>query len=247
MQLLAIKTPLLKPGVNLFKLIKSLPIKDKDLLVLSSKVLALSQRRIIDLKTIKPKVQAKRLAKKYAISPALSQMIIKEADQIFGGVAKAILTKKNGYLVANAGIDLSNSPKGKAILWPAKPEAFAERVVKHFKSQKKMIGVIIADSTCQPLRRGTTAQAIAIAGFEGLIDERGQPDLFGKKMRLTFRNLADALATSAQVVMGERKDQKPFCLIRKTPVKFTQTPAKKLTEALKIPAKQCLFRNYHIS
>lgn len=247
MQLLTIKTPLLKPRVNLFKLITALPIKNRDILVLSSKVLALSQNRIIDLKTIKPKIQAKRLAKKYAISPALAQIILKEADQIVGGVKKAILTKKNGYLVANAGIDLSNAPKGKAILWPVKPEAFSQRVVMHFKSHRKNIGVIIADSNCQPLRRGTMAQALAIAGFEGLIDERGQPDLFGKKMRLTFRNLADALATSAQVVMGERKDQKPFCLIRKAPVKFTEIPAKKLTEAMKIPARQCLFKDYHIS
>ena len=46
-----------------------------------------------------------------------------------------------------------------------------------------------------PTRIGTTGIAIAVLGFEPVEDQRGKKDLFGKVLRVTFKAIADSLAT----------------------------------------------------
>ena len=50
----------------------------------------------------------------------------------------------------------------------------------------------------------------------------GKKDLFGRKNRFTQSNIADALAASAVVVMGEGNEQTPVAIIRNSPVCFTK-------------------------
>ena len=45
-----------------------------------------------------------------------------------------------------------------------------------------------------------------MAGFQPIRDERGKSDLFGNPMAVTQIGVADALASCAQVVMGERDE-----------------------------------------
>jgi len=66
-----------------------------------------------------------------------------------------------------------------------------------------------------PLRAGVTAAAVAYAGFKGVKDLRGTPDIFGKKLEVTLVNAADSLAAAAALCMGEGKEQSPLCVIEK--------------------------------
>jgi coenzyme F420-0:L-glutamate ligase len=214
-----------------------------DILVVSSKVVALSEGRIINYKILKPSKKAISLAKQYDLEPGFVELVLQEADKIFGGVKRAILTIKNNILIANAGIDHSNAPENHAILWLKNPSLSADNIRKEFKKILNVnIGVIISDSHCSPLRTGTTGFALATSGFDAVVDERGKPDLFGNKMRITQRAVADGLASAAVVVMGETDEKIPAVLIRYAPVKLTNQTSKSSTY---FPPNECLFSSIY--
>jgi len=117
-------------------------------------------------------------------------------------------------LIPSAGIDESNGD-GHYILWPKDPAASANNVRRYLKQRfgLKNIGVIITDSTARPLHYGTEGVAIAYSGLAPLNDYRGTPDLFGRELRVSVSNIADALASAAVVVMGEGTEQTPLAVI----------------------------------
>ncbi len=154
------------------------------------------------------------------------------------------LTITHGVIITSAGIDESNG-NGQYILWPENPQESAnsirEFLVSRYKLQK--VGVIITDSRISPLRRGITGTAIAHSGFCALNNYIGKPDIFGHKLKVTKANIADALASSAVVVMGEGKEQTPMSIITDIPfVKFQhRDPTKKELEELKVPLDEDIF------
>ena len=250
MRLIPIKTPLIKVDDDLIDVLtasmKKRRIKPKngDILVVSSKVVALTQGRIIRYDVIKPSKRAQRLAKKYSLEPGFVEVVLREADEIYGGVYRAILTMKNKIFVANAGVDNSNVPKGYAILWPKNPKNAAKRIKKELEKRFRIkIGVIISDSYCVPLRAGTTAIALATAGFHAVVDERRKKDLFGKEMKITRRAIADDLASAAHVIMGETGRRVPAVLIRGSRVKLEDSA---LNSETFIPPDKCLFSSIYV-
>ena len=54
-----------------------------------------------------------------------------------------------------------------------------------------------------PARVGTVGVAIACSGIEPLSDLRGQKDLYGNPLKVTFQAVADDLASIANLKMGE--------------------------------------------
>ncbi|MFH1366657.1 MAG: coenzyme F420-0:L-glutamate ligase [Patescibacteria group bacterium] len=251
MEIIPVKTPLIKPGEDLaplfLKLLKNHSLKNKDMVVISSKIIAISQNRLVKLNQIKPRPSAYALSRKYALTPEFCELVIRESDKIVGGVKKAILTLKNGMAVANAGIDLSNVKSGLAVLWPSKPAIYLDKLKKGLERRfKAKIGLIAADSHCSPLRLGTRGVALAIAGFNGIIDERGKKDLFGKKMRITRVGLADELASAAASLMGERDQKVPIVIIRRAPLTLSNKSSQSLTRKLLIKPSACLFKNYQV-
>ena len=247
MQLFPIKTPIIQANDNLVEIlissIKELDLKVGDILVVSSKVVALTEGRIVNYKTIKPSKKAESLAKQYDLEPGFVELVLQEADKVFGGVKRAILTMKNNMFIANAGLDHSNAPENHAILWPKNPSLSADNIRKEFKKRLDVsIGVIISDSHCSPLRTGTTGFALATSGFDAIVDERGKPDLFGKKMRITQRAVADGLASAAVVVMRETDEKIPAVLIRDSSIELTGQPSKSSTY---FPPEECLFSSVY--
>jgi F420-0:gamma-glutamyl ligase len=75
----------------------------------------------------------------------------------------------------------------------------------------------LTDSRPLPLRWGVTGFAVAHSGFRALRDYRGQPDLFGRPLRMTQANLADALAAAAVLAMGEGNESTPLARITGVP------------------------------
>ena len=249
MQLFPIKTPVIKASDDLIEILISsikkqkLEPRDRDILVVSSKVVALSEGKIVNYKTIKPSEKAESLAKQYDLEPGFVELVLQEADKIFGGVKRAILTIKNNMFIANAGVDHSNAPKDHAILWPKNPSLSADNIRKEFKKKLNVnVGVIISDSHCIPLRTGTTGFALATSGFDAVIDERGKKDLFGNEMRITQRAVAVGLASADVVIMGETDEKIPAVLIRDTEIKLTNQLSKSSTY---FPPNECLFSSIY--
>ena len=234
MQLIPLKSPLIKPKDDLTEILSGLFDKrkiepqEKDILVVSSKVVALSEGRVVKLDEVKVSDEARKIKDaKYVQSlgkksDAFKQLVLNEADQFLDG-EMVYLTLKNKILIPHAGIDLSNAPEGVAILWPENSFNSAEKIRDCFlrKFSLKNLGVVVIDSHCQPLRTGVVGIALGWSGIEGVEDERGKKDLYGKKLRVTQKNVADQLASSASLLMGEAGESIPFVLVRNAPVKFT--------------------------
>lgn len=243
MHLIPITTPILTPQDKLELVLKkhTFPhLKENDILVISSKIISVMQNRIIDLKKIKPNELAHKYAKETKLAPEFCALVMQEAEQILKAVPGGLLTIKNGISIANAGSDQSNSQAGTAILWPEKPFQTAQEVYELIKKKLnlKNLGIIINDSRCMPLRQGTIGFALSYWGFRGVEDERGKPDLFGKKMRITQRDVADMLASSANLLMGDSAEATPLVVIKNAPVHFSDNIN---PEEILIPHDQCLF------
>lgn len=147
-------------------------------------------------------------------------------------------------LISSAGIDESNGA-GHYILWPKDSWATANQVraylAQRFGLQK--IGVIITDSTCQPLRRGTTGICLAHSGFKALHDYIGTPDLFNKPFNVSMSSISGGLATAAVLTMGEGTEQTPIAII--SDIDFVEFQPRDPTPAelamLRIPLAEDLF------
>ncbi|MFN8486484.1 MAG: coenzyme F420-0:L-glutamate ligase [Caldilineaceae bacterium] len=128
------------------------------------------------------------------------------------------LTIKHNLLIPNAGIDESNG-NGYHILWPRQPQqtANALRAYLCHRFNIQQAGVIITDSNVTPLRMGVTGVALAHSGFLALNNYVGVSDLFDRPLRMTQANLADALATTAVLLMGEGNEQTPLAVIQDAP------------------------------
>lgn len=219
-----------------------LTLEDGDVLAISSKYMAISEGRIVALESVQVSDEAHELAQRYGMLPPMAQLVLNEADFVFGGIPFGfVLTANNGIISANAGMDRSNIPSGNVVLFSADPFAsaygFWERLTAHYGGIR--LGVILTDSWLMPGRLGTSGLALAVAGFHPLEDERGKLDLFGNPMMVTVRAVADTLAVAAQTVMGERDEATPFVLVRGANVRFTP---ERLSEAdVAIDWRQCLY------
>ncbi|MEM2915722.1 MAG: coenzyme F420-0:L-glutamate ligase, partial [Candidatus Bathyarchaeia archaeon] len=166
-------------------------------------------------------MEAERLAKVYSLEPSFIELVLEESDKVYGGVRRALLTLKNNILIANAGIDHANAPVDCVALWPFDANRTARDVRKRIlKLTGKKIGVIITDSRTTPLRMGTIGLALGTAGFDPIIDLRGKPDIYGKKLKITRLAVADSLACAANILMGESNNKTPAVLVRGAPVKI---------------------------
>lgn len=153
-------------------------------------------------------------------------------------------TITDGSLIPTAGIDESNGGDY-YILWPKDSQATANglRVFLETHFGLKHVGVVITDSTCHPMRRGTRGIAIAHSGFAGLNSYVGEHDLFGRPFKASQSDVAAGLASAAVATMGEGAESTPLCVLSDIPfVRFTATdPSPAELEEIRIPKERDLF------
>jgi coenzyme F420-0:L-glutamate ligase len=200
-----------------------------DVVAVASKVVSACEGRIVTLRKVRVSPRAKRLARKWKIDPHLTALVLREADEILGGVPGFLLTVKNGILTPNAGVDLKNSPPGMATLWPGDPDRSARNLRASLERRyATRVGVEIVDSHVTPLRLGTVGLAIGVSGFLPVLDSRKRSDLFGRTIKVTQTNVADDLAAAAQLLMGEAAERIGAVLIRGAPVTLNNSGHSKL-------------------
>ena len=197
-------------------------LKNGDVIVISSKYVSNSQGRVIDTSKIIESEQSIHTAKKFRIKPKFAEVILRESDKIFGGVSGFVITSSDNILAPNAGIDKSNSDGTKLILYPENPYQVAENIKrKIFFEYNIHVGIIIVDSRLMPARIGTTGVAISCAGLEPVKDLRGEQDLDGNPLKVTFQATADNLASIANHKMGEGSESQPIAIIRDSECELT--------------------------
>jgi coenzyme F420-0:L-glutamate ligase len=198
-------------------------LQDGDVLAVSSKYTAISEGRVVTLADVVVSAEAAQLAERYHMNPKVAQLVLQEADHIFGGIHGFLLTAKEGIISPNAGLDRSNIPNGYAVLFPKQPYQSARAIRQAMRERLGVdIGVILTDSWLMPGRLGTSGVALATAGFRPIQDERGKNDLFGNPMQVTQRGIADSICVCAQMVMGERDEATPLAIVRNTGVKIEE-------------------------
>jgi F420-0:gamma-glutamyl ligase len=148
-------------------------------------------------------------------------------------------------LIPAAGIDESNVGGG-YLLWPADPQRTVDDLRHHLTNtldEARAIGVVLTDSTCTPLRRGTTGICLAHSGFRAVRSYVGQRDLFGRVFRVSEANIAGGLAAAAVLVMGEGTERTPLCIIEDVPfIEFQRRdPSQEELAGLRIPTEDDLF------
>lgn len=208
-----IKTRVFEEGENLlaFVLEHVRKIKEESVLVVTSKIVALSEGRTAEIKNLRTKDE-----------------LIKQESDLAIPTKYVWLTVKDGMVMSSAGIDESNSKDEKLILLPKDSYKSAamlrKELMKEFGLRK--LGVLITDSRTAPFRSGVTGVALGYAGFKGLKSYIGEKDIFGRKFKFVNTNIADNLSSAAVFVMGEGREQTPMAVIEGVKIKFVERVSK---------------------
>jgi coenzyme F420-0:L-glutamate ligase/coenzyme F420-1:gamma-L-glutamate ligase len=215
-----------------------------DVLCVAQKIVSKAEGRLVALAGVSPTAEAERLARETLKDPRLVQLILDESTEVVRRKPGVLLVRHRlGLVGAHAGIDQSNIEHGDAddhaLLLPVDPDASAARLRDGLCARYRVpLAVIITDSNNRPWRLGSIGSAIGCAGVRVLDDRRGQTDLYGRELKVTLINRADALATMATLVMGETTELTPAAVIRGLDPDDVDQPA---TSAVR-PLEEDMFR-----
>jgi len=115
-----------------------------------------------------------------------------------------IAETSHGFVCANAGVDLSNVPDGRAALLPVDSDRSARRIRDALLHRLGLdVAVIVSDTFGRPWRRGVADVAIGCAGLRPIVDLRGTSDALGRELMVTEVAVVDEIAAAAELVMGK--------------------------------------------
>ncbi|MEE2694064.1 MAG: coenzyme F420-0:L-glutamate ligase [Pseudomonadota bacterium] len=190
-----------------------------DVLVVAQKIISKSEGREVSLHNIVPSSTASELAKIVDKDPRLIEVILDESKEVVRYRSGLIIVEnKNGLVLANAGVDMSNVRQTEGdtvLLLPNNPDESAACLRDEVMRRTGIrVGVIVNDSLGRAFRNGTTGTAIGVAGLPALTDLSGKSDLFGRKLQVTQVGVADELAAGASLLMGQAAEGRPIVLVR---------------------------------
>ncbi len=218
--------PLIEAGDDLAELIASalernrIAPRARDVLVVAQKVVSKAEGRTIDLAAVEPSAKARALAAEVGKDPRLVEIILSELARVVRARRNVLIVEHRlGFIMANAGVDQSNVGPAdgaqRVLLLPENPDRSAETLRRGLKAATGIdIAVVINDSFGRPWRQGTAGVAIGVAGLPALVDLRGRPDLFGRKLEVSVIGFADEVAAAASLAMGQADEALPAVLIR---------------------------------
>ena len=223
-----------------------LSLENDDILVLAQKIVSKSEGRLVNLSAVPPSPAAYELAKRVDKDVRLLELILRESKEVLRTRGEVIIVEHRlGFICANAGIDHSNVRQKMdnedqwVLLLPEDPDASAQKLRERLEAASgARLGVMIIDSHGRAWRLGTVGVAIGLSGMPGLVDLRGQPDLFDFKLQVTQVGAADELAAAASLVMGQAAEGTPVVHVRGFPYPLREGSS---TELLR-PKELDLFR-----
>jgi coenzyme F420-0:L-glutamate ligase/coenzyme F420-1:gamma-L-glutamate ligase len=186
-----------------------------DVLVVAQKIVSKAEGRIVRLDSVVPSERAKRWAAEYHKDPRLIELVLRESVGIVRMERGVIVARtRHGFVCANAGVDMSNAPRGTASLLPEDPDRSARTIQEQLaRALGVPVAVIVSDTFGRPWREGLVNVALGVAGMFPLVDYRGQRDTLGTLLQATVIALADELAAAAGLVMG-KLDRVPAAVVQ---------------------------------
>ncbi len=217
--------PMIEPGDALARIFlesisaNGFALEDGDILVVAQKVVSKAEGRYVYLDSITASEEAKEIADVTGKDARLVEIILRESSQVVRMKPGVLIVRhKLGWVCAQGGVDQSNidhTGGERALLLPEDPDASARHVRDQlYELAKVRVCVIICDSMNRPWRLGSVGVAIGAAGVAVLEDHRGGQDLYGRALQVTLISRADAIASAANLVMGETTGKVPLALVR---------------------------------
>jgi coenzyme F420-0:L-glutamate ligase/coenzyme F420-1:gamma-L-glutamate ligase len=171
-----------------------------DLVVVTSKVVAKSEGRVVSFDGSE--------AHKLDLIEQESVRVLRRRGSL------RITETPHGFINANAGVDLSNTSDGTAVLLPTDPDRSARRFRADLRRARNVdVAVIVTDTFGRVWREGVTDVAIGSAGIRPILDLRGTHDANGRPLEATEVAIADEIAGAANLVLGKALGT-PFAVVR---------------------------------
>jgi len=240
--------PEIKQGDNLAELIIKCSneeiggLKEKDIIVLTSKIVSKATGRLRKFSEVIPSKKALAISKQTGKDAKWLQMIFDEGHKILAiiplkGVfeqhimqscedaktgrelidheqAICITQGRDGRIhTCDAGIDGSNHPAGILSLMPEDPDGQARKIRQEIqKLTGKQVAVILADTEMIPF--GTMDFAIGSSGIEPVSKMFGKKDLHGRPKFGGIDLVACELTAASTLVFGQTGAAIPVAIIR---------------------------------
>jgi coenzyme F420-0:L-glutamate ligase len=198
-----------------------------DVVVVTQKIVSKAEGRLVPIDDKDP--QAKR------------ELVARESVRVLRRRGDLVISETpQGFVCANAGVDLSNVATGTAALLPTDSDRSARRIRAGLRAALGVeVGVIVSDTFGRPWRRGVTDVALGCAGVAAVVDLKGTRDGGGRELIATEICLVDELASAAELVMGKARGV-PVAIIRGISPEWLR-PSSVQAEIVRPPAED-LFR-----
>lgn len=198
-------------------------LTEGDVLVVTHKIVSKGEGRVIDADSDE--------AYRAAVEEEAQKVLRRRGDL-------TIAQTRHGFVCANAGVDRSNVPTGRAVLLPLNPDSSAHGIRMRLRRATGIdVPVIISDTFGRPWRCGQTDVAIGVSGMKAIADFKGKLDANGRVMEATEVAIVDEIASAADLVMG-KADQVPVAIVRGVAWEPGEARATELVR----PAREDLFR-----
>ncbi len=165
-------------------------LRDGDIVVVTSKVVSKAEGRIVDADD-----------REAAITAETVRVVATRSTP--RGITRIVETT-HGLVMAAAGVDASNTPRGTVLLLPVDPDASARSLRAAFiDASGANVGVVVTDTLGRAWREGLTDAAIGASGVAVLDDHRGRQDSHGNTLEMTITAIGDEIASAVDLVAGK--------------------------------------------
>jgi coenzyme F420-0:L-glutamate ligase/coenzyme F420-1:gamma-L-glutamate ligase len=241
--------PEIKPGDKLGEIIVGCAkreagnIEEKDIIVVTSKIVSKAENAVTTLSEIQPGKQAINIARKTGKAAYKIQLILDNGQEIvaviplLGGLAEAyimkstarpdearqLLAKEGSILITkdkegrlhtyDGGIDSSNHPEGVISLPPSDPDKSATEIRQQVK---KLTGkeVAVVIADTEIVPFGTMDLAVGSSGIEPISKRFAEPDRFGRPKFGGMDIIAHELTAAAALLFGQTAEGIPVAIVR---------------------------------
>lgn len=186
-----------------------------DIIVIASKIVSVTENRIVNAKDVEPSRKAIEIASKNGFDPVHVEIAIQESIEILRTEGVLITETYSGLVCNFSGVDKSNAPEGKYILLPRDSDSSASQLMKSLmKYTGKKLAVIITDTQGRPWRRGSVNLAIGCAGIAPFKYNKGKRDLYGRVLERSTVCQIDEIAMLVEPLMGQAGQRIPVVIVR---------------------------------
>ncbi|WP_342775225.1 coenzyme F420-0:L-glutamate ligase [Nocardia yunnanensis] len=188
--------PEFRPGDDLAEAIAAQAdwLQDGDVLVVTSKIVAKAEGRIVEVPADPEERDAAR-----------RELVLSESVRVLARKNRTLITEnKLGIVQAASGVDGSNVEQGELVLLPVDPDASAKALRTALAERLGVrVAVVITDTMGRAWRNGQIDAAIGSSGLRVMHDYNGAVDGQGNELQVTLVAVADELAAAADLVKGK--------------------------------------------